>query len=70
VVLTEREDVESDLLRVLGDRQRRLDPLGLGRGSTGRRVLRDVADREDSELHLALLGSSFYFMRLHAIVLN
>ncbi len=48
----------------------RLDALGLGRRTTGGRVLRDVADGEDSELHLALLGSCTYSMRLHAIVSN
>ena len=56
VVLAEGEDVEPDLLGVLGDGQRRRDSLILRRGSTRGGGLGDVADGEDSELHLALLG--------------
>lgn len=51
VVLAEGEDVETDLLGVPGDGQDVLNALRLGRGGAGRRVRRDVADREDSELH-------------------
>ena len=51
VVLAGREDVEPDLLGLLGDRDRRLDPLVLGRRPSRGRVRRDVADGEDPELH-------------------
>jgi hypothetical protein len=51
VMLAQREDVEADLLRLERDGHERLDPLCLGLRSAGRRVRRDVADREDPELH-------------------
>ncbi len=54
VVLAEGEDVEPDLLGLLGDGEDGLDPLGLGGRATGGRVGRDVADREDAELHVRL----------------
>jgi CxxC motif-containing protein (DUF1111 family) len=51
VVLAGGEHVEADLLGLAGDRQHRLDPLGLGRLPPGGRVGRHVADREHPELH-------------------
>ena len=52
VVLTRGEDVEPDLLGLLGDRDRRPDPLLLGRRATGGRVPGEVAHGEDAELHV------------------
>ena len=52
VVLADGEDVESDGLGVLGDRDGVADLLRFARRPTGRRVLGDVAHREDAELHL------------------
>jgi hypothetical protein len=54
VMLALGEDVESDLLGLQRDGDHRLDALGLGGRTAGRRVGRDVADREDPELHLVL----------------
>jgi len=51
VVLARSEDVQPDLFGLLCDRDHRLDPLGLGRHPTGRRISSDITDREDSELH-------------------
>src|SRR6266536_6672810 len=51
VVLARGEDVEPDLLGLLGDRHHRLDPRLLGWHPPVRRVRRDVADSEDPELH-------------------
>src|SRR6201999_2518211 len=52
VVLADREDVEPDFLGLLRDLHRRVDPLRLARGLARGRVAGDVADREDSELHV------------------
>ena len=52
VVLAGGEHVEPDLLGLQRDGHHRLDPLGLGGRPTGGRVGGDVADGEDSELHL------------------
>jgi hypothetical protein len=51
VVLAPGEDVEADLLGLLGDRHRGREPLVLGRGAARRGVGGDVADAEDAELH-------------------
>ena len=52
VVLAGREHVEADLLRLEGDGDHGLDALFLARRSTGDGIGRDIADREDSELHV------------------
>ncbi len=51
VVLTDREDVESDLFGVHGDRRGRLDALLLAGGDARGGIAGDVADRHDAELH-------------------
>ena len=51
VVLPHRDDVEPDLVGLLGDRHGVLDPLVLRRRATGGGVGRDVPDGEDTELH-------------------
>src|SRR5437763_3885744 len=53
MVLTQSEDVQTDLFRLLRDGHHRLDPLRLGGLPAGGRVGRHVADGEDSELHHA-----------------
>src|SRR6478609_855327 len=55
VVLSGREDVEPDLLRLLGDGDGGLDPLVLGRRTARRGVGGHVADGEDPELHVSQL---------------
>jgi hypothetical protein len=52
VVLAGREHVEADLLRLERHRHHRLDAIVLADGLTRGGVGRDVADREDPELHL------------------
>jgi hypothetical protein len=59
VVLAGREDVEPDLLGLLGDGHGGLDALVLGGRPAGGGVGGDVADREDPELHERLLGCCF-----------
>jgi hypothetical protein len=51
VVLAEREDVQTHLLRLLRDGDHCLDPLRLSGRAAVRGVSSDVADREDAELH-------------------
>ena len=50
-MLTGGEDVEPDLVGLLGDGHRGLDALILGRGLPGGGVGGDVTDGEDSDLH-------------------
>jgi len=54
VVLARGEDVETDLLGLLRDRDGGLDPLMLGGGAAGGGVGGDVPDAEDSDLHRGL----------------
>jgi hypothetical protein len=51
VVLADGEDVHSDLFGLLRDRDGCLDAVGLAGRLARDRVARDVADRENSELH-------------------
>ncbi len=51
MVLPERDDVEPDLLGLLGDGDRVLDPLVLTGRAPRRRIRGDVTDGEDAELH-------------------
>jgi hypothetical protein len=51
VVLARGEDVEADLLGLERNLDHRLNALVLGLGTTRRGVGRDIADREDPELH-------------------
>ncbi len=52
VMFSRHEDVEADLLGVLGDGDHRLDALMLGGRLPCGRVDRHVADGEDFELHV------------------
>src|SRR4029077_16293373 len=52
VVLADSDDVEPDLLCLLGDLHGRLDALVLRRRPTRRRVWRHVSHGEDAELHV------------------
>jgi hypothetical protein len=61
VVLADGEDVEPHLIRALGDANDRIDPLRFARRDAREGITRHVADRENSELHLA------YFQLVHAL---
>jgi hypothetical protein len=57
VVLAGGEHVQPDLFCLQGDLHDRLDPLTLGRRTSGRGVHGHITDAEDSELHLDPPGS-------------
>src|SRR5690606_29351481 len=50
-VFADAEDVHADLFGLAGDLDDRVDPFRFGGRLAGDGVARDVADREDSELH-------------------
>ena len=55
MVLAGGEHVQSDLFSLERDGDHRLDPRFLARSRAGGWVGRDVADREDPELHLVFI---------------
>ena len=63
VMLADREYVQAHLVRLTRDTDDRLDPLCLARGAAGDRIPGDVADREDSELHLYVLTKWNYMTK-------